>query len=824
MRGDPPRYGFAICLYRTLEPTVKDEPHSGLIDSLQSYLLEHRSSVHRVLHHFVTQERQLLLRSDLLDGLQILCHEQDGDCLRGTPLADAILMSQEAALDSAWIYLALRRRIGRWMYLRIHIETLDVEEVAIDAFLAFKETLINGGSNDDWVLEVDLAPFDRGFARPHEPRSIGQGVEFLNRRLSSRLFDEKGEGDERLLTFLRLHSYRGQQLMLSQNILRVKELRRALRSATNLLASEAADASWEALSPKLRALGFEPGWGNRSRRIEETMQLLLDILEAPSPDALERFLSRIPMIFSLAIMSPHGWFGQSKVLGRPDTGGQVVYILDQVKALEHEMRERLYEQGLEIDPQIVVLTRLIQEAEDTTCDQRLEPIAGTRFARILRVPFRSTSGEVVPQWISRFEIWPYLERFALDAEREMLAELRGRPDLLIGNYSDGNLVASLMARRLGVTQCNIAHALEKTKYLYSDLYWRDNEQQYHFSCQFTADLIAMNTADFIITSTYQEIAGTQDSIGQYEGHMAYTMPGLYRVVRGIDVYDPKFNIVSPGADPNVYFPTANVEQRLLHLVPEIEALIYGDQADDTYRGELHDKGKPLIFTMARMDRIKNLTGLVEWYGRSEQLRGEANLFVASGHIDPERSNDNEERAQIEKMHQLIDQYQLDGQIRWVVGQVDRERNGELYRFIADHGGVFVQPALFEAFGLTVIEAMSTGLPTFATCFGGPLEIIQDGISGFHIDPNHGEQAAQKIADFFVACREDPGEWERISRNALQRVEERYTWKRYAERMMTLSRVYGFWRFVSDLERTQARRYLEMFYTLQYRPLARAMQS
>jgi sucrose synthase len=33
-----------------------------------------------------------------------------------------------------------------------------------------------------------------------------------------------------------------------------------------------------------------------------------------------------------------------------------------------------------------------------------------------------------------------------------------------------------MSQRLGVSQCNIAHALEKTKYLYSDLYWRDNEE------------------------------------------------------------------------------------------------------------------------------------------------------------------------------------------------------------------------------------------------------------------------------------------------------------------------------------------------------------
>jgi hypothetical protein len=31
----------------------------------------------------------------------------------------------------------------------------------------------------------------------------------------------------------------------------------------------------------------------------------------------------------------------------------------------------------------------------------------------------------------------------------------------------------------------------------------DYEEKYHFSCQFTADLLAMNHADFIVTSTYQ---------------------------------------------------------------------------------------------------------------------------------------------------------------------------------------------------------------------------------------------------------------------------------------------------------------------------------
>jgi len=500
----------------------------------------------------------------------------------------------------------------------------------------------------------------------------------------------------------------------------------------------------------------------------------------------------------------------------------VVYILDQVRALEQEMKQRLFVQGLDIEPRILVVTRLIPDAEDTSCNQRIEPIAGTQNARILRVPFRNASGEVIPHWISRFEIWPYLERFTLDAERELLAELDGRPDLIIGNYSDGNLVASLMANRLDVTQCNIAHALEKTKYLYSDLYWQDNEEHYHFSCQFTADLIAMNMADFIITSTYQEIAGTEQSIGQYESHNAFTMPGLFRVVHGIDVYDPKFNIVSPGADPKVYFPASESERRLRHLLPEIEQLVFGDNADGTSRGVLADPDKPIIFTMARMDRIKNIVGLVEWYGRSTALRQEANLLVASGYIDSGRSDDNEEREQIDQFHQLMDRYELDSQVRWVEGQVDRERNGELYRFISDRRGVFVQPALFEAFGLTIIEAMCTGIPTFATCFGGPQEIIEDGISGYHIDPNHGDQAAEKIAEFLMKCRNDPAQWDRISQGALQRVATHYTWKRYAERLMTLSRVYGFWRYVTDLERTETKRYLEMFYTLQFRPLAAAM--
>jgi len=787
-----------------------------VIEALNELLESRREILHQLARHYINLERPLLLRSDLWDEYEKVCEMPAYADACDESVGQIIMVAQEAVVERPWIYLALRPRVARWQYFRIHLDLPEEEEVSVSEFLAFKERLVD--CHGDWTLEVDLGPFNREFPRLHESRSIGRGVEFLNRRLSSQLFQQVGGGMERLLDFLRLHQAEGQQLMLNGRIRDVNELRHLLRRAEDYLSMQGQDDGWEAVGSGMQKLGFERGWGNSVARMRDSLMLLSDLLEAPEPGILERFLGRIPMVFKLAILSPHGFFGQDKVLGLPDTGGQVVYILDQVRALEKEMRKRIEEQGLEIEPTIVVITRLIPEARGTTCDQRVERIHSTKNATILRVPFRYENGEVVPQWISRFEVWPYLERFAVDAGRELIAELGSRPDLIIGNYSDGNLVASLLSHELGVTQCTIAHALEKTKYLYSDLYWKENDAQYHFGCQFTADVIAMNSSDFIITSTYQEIAGTRDSVGQYESYGSFAMPGLYRVVKGIDVFDPKFNIVSPGANADIYFPYSDGERRLAGLHDELHELVFGGPRDDA-RGVIQAPDKPLIFTIARLDRIKNITGLVDWYGRNPRLREQANLVVVAGYVNPELSGDQEEQEQIGGMHGLFDSHGLDQQVRWLGVQLDKPLAGELYRFVADHRGVFVQPALFEAFGLTVIEAMTSGLPTFATRYGGPLEIIADGHNGFHIDPNHGDRAAEIISDFFSRCAEEPDYWQRISDAGLERVRSRYTWDLYAERMMTLSRIYGFWKYVTNLERDETRRYLEMFYGLQYRPLA-----
>ncbi|KAG8389515.1 hypothetical protein BUALT_Bualt02G0237400 [Buddleja alternifolia] len=802
-------------------PTKKLTKLPSMRERVEDTLSAHRNELVSLLSRYVAQGKGILQPHHLIDELDNIIGEDSArQTLRDGPFSEVLKSAQEAMILPPFVAIAIRPRPGVWEFVRVNVYELSVEELTVSEYLRFKEELVDGQSEVPYVLELDFEPFNATFPRPTRSSSIGNGVQFLNRHLSSIMFRNK-DSLEPLLDFLRAHRHKGHVLMLNDRIQRISRLESSLAKAEDYISKLPPDTPYSELEYTLQGLGFERGWGDTAARVLDMMHLLSDTLQAPDPSTLEKFLGRLPMVFNVCILSPHGYFGQANVLGLPDTGGQVVYILDQVRALEAEMIQRIKKQGLDITPRILIVTRLIPDAKGTSCNQRLERISGCEHSHILRVPFRTEHG-VLRQWISRFDVWPYLEKFTEDAASEIAAELQATPDLIIGNYSDGNLVASLLSHKMGVTECTIAHALEKTKYPDSDLYWKNYEEKYHFSCQFTADLIAMNHSDFIITSTYQEIAGTRNTVGQYESHSAFTMPGLYRVVHGIDVFDPKFNIVSPGADECIYFTYSEKEKRLTSLHGSLEKLLYDPQQNAEHIGVLEDPSKPIIFSMARLDRVKNISGLVEMYGKNAKLRELANLVVVAGYNDVKQSSDREEISEIEKMHGLIKQYNLDGHLRWIAAQTNRARNGELYRYIADKGGIFVQPALYEAFGLTVVEAMTCGLPTFATCHGGPLEIIEDGKSGFHIDPYHPDKAAALMADFFEKCNEDPSYWVKISEAALQRIQERYTWKIYSERLMTLAGVYGFWKYVSKLERRETRRYLEMFYILKFRDLVKSV--
>ena len=280
------------------------------MEAFNQYLQEHRDKVYALLRHYLQQGRVFLLHSDLWDGFQEFCSDQKNGGICDSALAAGIGVAQEAVLSSPWIYLSIRPHLARWEYYRFHLDAMEHEEIEVTDFLAFKERQVNKLEDhhfQEWPLEVDLGPFNREFPKLQESRSIGRGVEFLNRRLSSTLFDKLGKGDRSLLDFLRVHQCQGQQLMLNDRVTDTSGLRTALRRAEDYLSEQDQQADWSQVGHKLQDYGFEPGWGNRVSRMRETLHLLSDILEAPEPGNLERFLSRIPMIFNLVILSPHGF-------------------------------------------------------------------------------------------------------------------------------------------------------------------------------------------------------------------------------------------------------------------------------------------------------------------------------------------------------------------------------------------------------------------------------------------------------------------------------------------------------------------------------------
>lgn len=48
------------------------------------------------------------------------------------------------------------------------------------------------------------------------------------------------------------------------------------------------------------------------------------------------------------------------------------------------------------------------------------------------------------------------------------------------------------------------------------------------------------------------------------------------------MFDPKFNIVSPGANDSVYFPFSDKEKRLTHLHPEVQELLFSEAQTDEH--------------------------------------------------------------------------------------------------------------------------------------------------------------------------------------------------------------------------------------------------
>jgi sucrose-phosphate synthase len=100
----------------------------------------------------------------------------------------------------------------------------------------------------------------------------------------------------------------------------------------------------------------------------------------------------------------------------------------------------------------------------------------------------------------------------------------------------------------------------------------------------------------------------------------------------------------------------------------------------------------------------------------------------------------------------------------------------LYRLAVISQGVFINPALTEPFGLTLIEAAASGLPIVATEDGGPRDITANCRNGYLIDPLD----KQDIIKALLKVLSDASTWRALSAHGLQGVRQHYSWKAHTQ--------------------------------------------
>ncbi len=433
----------------------------------------------------------------------------------------------------------------------------------------------------------------------------------------------------------------------------------------------------------------------------------------------------------IALISLHGLIrGEHLELGRDeDTGGQTRYVLELARALSERSDVA----------RIDLITRQIIDERVSDDYAKLEEQIAEK-AYIVRIPFGPK------RYLSKSKLWPYMEIF-VDQCLNHFQRTRSVPDVIHGHYADAGYGGGQLARLLGVPFVFTGHSLgrvKKERLLESGVSPEKIEANYAISSRIEAEEFALETCSLICTSTHQEVRE------QYECYENYI--------------PERMEVIPPGVDLSSFHPPREDDSET-QLETDINAFLY--QPD-----------KPMIVAMARPDERKNLEMLVKTYGESPALRREANLILILGSRDDVRKMPPGQRTVLLNVLTLIDVYDLYGQVAYPKHHKS-EDVPSLYRMITRSHGVFVNPAMTEPFGLTLLEAAASGAPIVATHDGGPSDIIANCKNGVLVDPFDQKAIEKGLMRALI----EPEQWSEWSKAGVDNVHSHYSWQRHVERYL-----------------------------------------
>jgi D-inositol-3-phosphate glycosyltransferase len=104
------------------------------------------------------------------------------------------------------------------------------------------------------------------------------------------------------------------------------------------------------------------------------------------------------------------------------------------------------------------------------------------------------------------------------------------------------------------------------------------------------------------------------------------------------------------------------------------------------------------------------------------------------------------------------------------------RSRDELKYYYSAASVFVSTPWYEPFGITPVESMACGTPVIGSRVGGIKHTVVDGETGYLVEPND----SQAIAERLVELHRDPRRLEQFRRQAIQRVNSLFTWRKVSE--------------------------------------------
>lgn len=400
----------------------------------------------------------------------------------------------------------------------------------------------------------------------------------------------------------------------------------------------------------------------------------------------------------------------------PDTGGHIKYLLDEIAALN--LRS-------EVDHQTIVTRKFSSKEFPNEYLQDEEAIDAKTTLR--RIEGRSL------QYLHKEEL--YTEHDELTRNLVSLIEsLPLRPDIIHAHYADAGTIAARIKQQLGIPFVFSAHSLGRVKLAIGG---EPAEKGRSFLERVEAEEISLRSADRVIASSHNEIESQLSLYNGFDPAWSEVMPA-----------GSTFKLGSDGDSP--------------HFVENMGIF-------------LSEPTKPVILALARPVRRKNLQALVHAYGKSPALQEKANLVIFAGVRDGISHMEGEQGRVVRELIELIDDYDLYG--KCALPKRHKEDDVvNIYELAADSGGVFVNPATHEPFGLTVIEAAACGVPCVATCHGGPAEIIENYGHGVVVDPDDHQALAREV---------------------LELIEDKVKWRQYSKAGLNAAQTLGWPKFAAD---------------------------